>query len=315
MEKVCILIPTLNEEESIGEIVREFKERGFEDILVFDGNSTDSTREIARREGARVEVQRGKGKGTAIREAFELIDAETEAEVEMVVMIDGDGTYLPSEVDKLLKPIINGKADHVIGNRFGFGGAFTWSHRIGNRMVNKVFGFGYGVRLNDILSGYRAFTMKCIRRMNLQKSGFEIETEMAIESVKKGERIKEVPITYKKRKGESKLGFFKDGSRIAHTLYMLTKTHNPMFYFGIIGFIFLIIGLLSGTFVVIRWLEGITHVLLTIFTAMMIMSGVQFFMFGVFGDLLVTVQKDTIEMLRDRDRDRDRDKDKDKDKY
>jgi len=301
MDKVCILIPTLNEEETIGEIVREFKEQGFEDILVFDGNSTDSTREIAVREGARVELQDGKGKGTAIRQAFELIDAETEAEA--VVMIDGDGTYLPSEVDKLIRPIINGAADHVIGNRFGFGGAFTWSHRIGNKMVNKVFGFGYGLKLNDILSGYRAFTMKCIRRMNLQKSGFELETEMAIESVKKGERIKEVPITYRKRKGKSKLGFFKDGLRIAYTVYMLTKTHNPMFYFGIIGSIFLIIGLLSGTFVVIQWLKGITHVLLTVFTAMMIISGVQLFMFGLFGDLLVALQKETIEMLRERDRD------------
>lgn len=171
-------------------------------------------------------------------------------------------------------------------------------------MVNKVFGFGYGVKLNDILSGYRALTINCIRRMNLRKSGFEIETEMVIESVKKGERIKEVPIIYKKRQGKSKLGFFKDGFRIAYTLYMLTKAHNPMFYFGIIGSIFVFIGLLSGTFVVIQWLKGITHVLLTVFTAMMILAGVQFFMFGLFGDLLVTIQKETIEMSRDRDKDR-----------
>jgi len=291
-QDICILIPTLDEEETIGGIIREFKSEGFENIFVIDGNSEDSTREIAKREGARVEVQRGKGKGTAVKQAFELIDNE------IIVMIDGDGTYSPSEAGKLLAPIINGEAEHVIGNRFAYGGAFAKLHRIGNRVLNKIFGFGYGVRLNDILSGYKALTRDAVKKMKLEREGFEIEAEMAIESVKRGIRIKEVPIRYEKRRGKSKLNFVRDGSKIAYTLYVLARTHNPIFYFGIIGFLFIAVGFLSGIYVVLEWFEGITHVPLAVLTSLLIISGVQFLIFGLFGDLIVTLQKEAIEALR-----------------
>jgi glycosyltransferase (TIGR04182 family) len=291
-EDVCILIPTLDEEESIGGLIQEFKREGFEHIVVIDGNSRDSTREIAKRAGALVKVQRGKGKGTAVKQAFEGIEAK------IIVMIDGDGTYSPSEVRTLLNPIVNGEAEHVIGNRFAYGGAFAKLHRVGNWVVNRIFGVGYGVRLNDILSGYRALTKESERRMNLEKKGFEIEAEMAIESVKKGIRMKEVPIRYEKRKGKSKLNFVRDGTKIAYTLYVLARTHNPLFYFGIIGSIFITAGTLSGIYVVIEWLDNITHVPLTVLTALLIITGVQFFIFGLFGDLMVSLQKETIEVLR-----------------
>ncbi|RZN34328.1 MAG: S-layer glycoprotein N-glycosyltransferase AglJ [Methanophagales archaeon ANME-1-THS] len=293
MKEVCILIPTLNEEATIGGIIQEFKHNGFEHILVIDGNSTDATREIATQEGARVEVQRGKGKGTAVRQGFEVIEEE------IIVIIDGDGTYLPSEVKSLLEPILKDEADHVIGNRFGFGGAFSRSHRVGNWILNKVFGLGYGVKLNDILSGYRALTKDSLKKMNLRKEGFEIETEMVVESVKRGIRIKEVPIRYEKRRGASKLNFIRDGLRILYTLYVLARMYNPMFYFGIIGTLFIAIGIFSGFYVVLEWYRGITHVLLTVFTSLMIISGIQFLMFGQLGDLLVSLQKDMIEVFRE----------------
>ena len=296
MEDVCILIPTLNEEETLSELIEEFRREGFGNIFVIDGNSTDSTREIAKRAGVKVETQRGKGKGTAVRQAFEQIESD------FIVMIDGDGTYLPSEVRNLLEPLISGGADHVIGNRFAYGGAFARLHRLGNWVLNKVFSFGYGIKLNDILSGYRAFTNATVKRMALVKEGFEIEAEMAIESVKKDIRIQEVPITYRKRRGESKLNFVRDGSRIAYTLYVLAKTHNPVFYFGIIGTAFISIGVVSGGYVVWEWLKGITHVPLAVFTSLMIITGVQFLIFGLLGDLMVTLQKETLASLRDRDK-------------
>jgi len=290
--KVCVLIPTLDEEESIGMVIRGFKSEGFENVFVIDGNSKDSTREIAKREGARVEIQRGRGKGAAVKQAFELIEDE------VIVMIDGDGTYSPSEVGKLIDPIVKGEAEHVIGNRFAYGGAFAKLHRLGNWVLNKIFGFGYGIRLNDILSGYRALTRDAVKKMNLEVEGFEIEAEMAIESVKKGIKIKEVPIRYEKRKGKSKLNFVRDGSKIAYTLYVLARTHNPIFYFGIIGFLFISAGILSGIYVVLEWFKGITHVPLAVLTSLLIISGVQFLIFGLFGDLMVTLQKEAIEVLK-----------------
>ncbi|MCW3134224.1 MAG: S-layer glycoprotein N-glycosyltransferase AglJ [Methanophagales archaeon] len=290
--KVCVLIPTLDEEETIGMVIRGFKSEGFENVFVIDGNSKDSTREIAKREGARVEIQRGRGKGAAVKQAFELIEDE------VIVMIDGDGTYSPSEVGKLIDPIVKGEAEHVIGNRFAYGGAFAKLHRLGNWVLNKIFGFGYGIRLNDILSGYRALTRDAVKKMNLEVEGFEIEAEMAIESVKKGIKIKEVPIRYEKRKGKSKLNFVRDGSKIAYTLYVLARTHNPIFYFGIIGFLFISAGILSGIYVVLEWFKGITHVPLAVLTSLLIISGVQFLIFGLFGDLMVTLQKEAIEVLK-----------------
>ncbi len=291
-KEVCILIPTLDEEETIGMVISGFKSEGFENIFVMDGNSKDSTREIAKRAGARVEIQRGRGKGAAVKQAFELIEDE------IIVIVDGDGTYSPSEVRKLLDPIVKGEAEHVIGNRFAYGGAFAKLHRVGNWVLNKIFGFGYGIRLNDILSGYRALTRDAVKKMNLEMEGFEIEAEMAIESVKKGIKIKEVPIRYEKRKGRSKLNFIRDGSKIAYTLYVLARTHNPIFYFGIIGFLFIAVGILSGIYVVLEWFRGITHVPLAVLTSLLIVSGVQFLIFGLFGDLVVTLQKEAIEVLR-----------------
>ncbi|MCW3128925.1 MAG: S-layer glycoprotein N-glycosyltransferase AglJ [Methanophagales archaeon] len=291
-DNVCILIPTLDEEETIGMVIRGFKSEGFENVFVIDGNSADSTREIARREGARVVVQQGRGKGAAVKQAFARIEDE------IIVIIDGDGTYSPSEVRKLLDPVVKGEAEHVIGNRFAYGGAFAKLHRLGNWVLNKIFGFGYGIRLNDILSGYRALTRDAVKKMNLEVEGFEIEAEMAIESVKKGIKIKEVPIRYEKRKGKSKLNFVRDGSKIAYTLYVLARTHNPIFYFGIIGFLFIAVGFLSGIYVVLEWFKGITHVPLTVLTSLLIVSGVQFLIFGLFGDLVVTLQKEVIEVLR-----------------
>lgn len=294
MKAVCILIPTLNEAESIGEVITEFKNLGFRNILVIDGHSTDATRDIAEREGARVVVQQGKGKGRAVRQAFDLIADD------VVVMIDGDGTYSPAEVSTLLAPLLADEADHVIGNRFGFGGTFSRLHRFGNWALNRVFWLGYGIKLHDILSGYRALSKDCVSKLDLEKEGFEIEAEMAIESVRRGIRLKEVPISYQKRKGKAKLNTFRDGSKILYTLYMLAKTHNPLFYFGILGAFFIIAGLLSGLYVVLEWYEGVTHDLLTVLTALLIISGVQFFILGLLGDLMVSIQKETIEQLQDR---------------
>jgi len=108
-KNVCVLIPTLNEEESIEPVIREFKALGFENILVADGHSTDATIAKARGAGARIFIQSGSGKGQALKEVFE------EIEEEFILLIDGDGTYLPAEASILLEPVLKGKADHVVG--------------------------------------------------------------------------------------------------------------------------------------------------------------------------------------------------------
>ena len=292
---VCVLIPTLNEEESIEPVIREFRALGYENILVADGHSTDATVAKARAAGARIFLQSGSGKGQALKEVF------AEIEEEYILLIDGDGTYLPSEAGRVLDPVLKGQADHVVGNRLENvqGGALKRLNMIGNKMINRFFAAIYGVHLTDILSGYRAFTTDGIRLLDLSMPGFEIESEITIESVKKGLRIIEVPITYRPRPAgtKTKLHPFRDGLKIILTIFRMARTENPMFYFGLIGSFFGLVGFLIGIFVARDWFFWrIEHVPLTILTAILIIVGFQLFLIGMQGDMMASMHR---EMMRE----------------
>jgi len=295
-EDVCILIPTLNEGKTIGGLVKEFKSMGYPNILVIDGHSTDDTVKNAESEGAMVVIQNGTGKGQAVSQAFQTITNK------YVVMIDGDGTYLPEEVSKILEPVTTGLADHVIGNRFANyqKGAFTRLNLFGNRILNKIFGFAYGVWLEDILSGYRAFNYDTFKQIELNRTGFEVETEITVECVKKDLKIVEVPITYLARTSgaATKLKPVRDGFRIASTIYLLTRLHNPLFYFNLIGAFLIAGGVGIGIYIVNEWLKNINHVPLTIFATLLIVIGIQMFIFAILSDLIVSVHKENMHMMR-----------------
>jgi glycosyltransferase (TIGR04182 family) len=292
---ICILIPTLNEEESIEPVIQEFRALGYENILVVDGHSSDATVAKAKAAGARVFLQSGSGKGQALKEVFAQIEEE------YILLIDGDGTYLPSEAGRILDPVLKGQADHVVGNRLGNvqGGALKRLNMIGNKIINRFFATIYRVHLTDILSGYRAFTTDGIRLLDLSTPGFEIESEITIESVKKGLRIIEVPITYRPRPTgtKTKLHPFRDGLKIILTIYRMAKTENPMFYFGLIGSLFGLAGFLIGIFVARDWFFWrIEHIPLTILTAILIIVGFQLFLIGMQGDMMASMHR---EMMRE----------------
>jgi dolichol-phosphate mannosyltransferase len=295
-EDVCILIPTLNEGATIGQLIEDFNTEGFGNIFVIDGNSSDNTQEIAKKKGARVVAQTGKGKGQAVQDALAMIDDP------YVIMIDGDGTYLAKDVHAMLEPLETGRADHVIGNRFADfdPGAFTKLNLIGNKILNKFFSIIYRKNLVDILSGYRGFTNQAIRELELHETGFEIESEIAVDSMKKEHRVEVVPITYRPRpdEGDTKLNPLTDGFGIGSTIYKMAKFHNPMFYFGIIGAILTLCGILLGIYVVSEWMIGITHIPMTILTALLIISGIQMFIFGMLSDLVVSLHRETMRTLR-----------------
>jgi len=300
IKDVCVLVPTLNEEDAIAEVIGEFRAMGFENILVIDGHSSDRTVELAKEAGARVVVQSGKGKGQALKEAFDLIESE------YIVMIDGDGTYLPSEVHLLLDPVLAGRADHAMGNRFGNlqKGALTRLNSAGNRLINFFFRLIYGVPLNDILTGYRAFTRGGVSRLDLTMTGFEIETEMTVDSVKKGLAIAEVPITYRARSRgtQTKLNPIMDGARIIATIYRMAKTHNPLFYFGLMGSFFGTAGFLLGLYVASEWLSTRTeHIPLAILASLLVIVGVQVFVMGSLGDAVASMHQEVLrEIYRNR---------------
>ncbi len=294
-EDVCILIPTLNEGKTIGGLVREFKSMDFSNILVIDGHSKDDTVKIATEAGAKVILQSGKGKGQAVSQAFQTIKDR------YVVMIDGDGTYLPEEIYKLLEPVTSGLADHVIGNRTVNyqKGAFTRLNLFGNWILNKIFGFAYGVWLEDILSGYRVFNQDAIKQIELNRTGFEVETEITVECVKKNLKIVEVPITYLSRVSgaATKLKPLRDGFRIASTIFLLARMHNPLFYFGIMGGFLTFSGIAVGIYVVNEWFKGINRIPMTILATLLIITGIQVFILMVLSDLMVSMHRENMHML------------------
>jgi dolichol-phosphate mannosyltransferase len=293
-DQVCILIPTLNEAPTIGTLIRNFNELGFNNILVIDGHSTDATRQIAGAAGAKVVVQHGKGKGTAISEAFSLIDQP------FILMIDGDGTYLPDDAEKMLNPLSAG-ADQVIGDRLTDENrsSFSGLNYAGNQILNRLFKIAHGRYLNDILSGYRAFTLESIRQMQLHESGFGIETEISAEAVRNRQDIHIVPIRYKKRSGTpTKLNPFHDGLKITTTIYRLAKMSNPLFYFGLIGIIIFCCGIITGTYVIYEWLQDIEHIPLTILTVLLVISGFQIFIFGVLSDMTLAFHREVMREIQ-----------------
>lgn len=293
-DEVCILIPTLNEGPTIGGVVKEFKALGYNHILVMDGRSTDNTVKVAREAGANVRTQSGKGKGNAIIEAFEVIEQP------YILMLDGDGTYSARDAEKMLTPLFLG-FDQVIGDRLinAEEGAFSRMNLFGNHMLNMLFKIAHSRDLHDILSGYRAFTKLAIHQMHLKEKGFEIETEISVEAVRNGHRIMVVPVKYSRRPGTAtKLSPFHDGVKIVSTIYRLARVNNPMFYFGMMGLFTTLLGLLTGVFVLLEWLNNIEHIPLTILTVLLIVVGIEIFMFGIISDMLLVFHREIVREIQ-----------------
>jgi len=293
-DEVCILIPTLNEGPTIGGVVREFKSLGYNHILVIDGKSSDATVKNAREAGANVRTQSGKGKGNAIIEAFEVIEEP------YILMLDGDGTYSAKDAEKMLTPLFLG-FDQVIGDRLinAEEGSFSRLNLFGNHMLNLLFKIAHSRDLHDILSGYRAFTKLAVHQMHLKEKGFEIETEISVESVRNGQRVMVVPIRYLRRPGTAtKLSPFHDGIKIVSTIYRLARVNNPMFYFGMMGLFTTLLGMLVGVYVLMEWFHHIDHIPLTILTVLLIVVGIEIFMFGMISDMLLVFHREIIREIQ-----------------
>jgi glycosyltransferase (TIGR04182 family) len=299
-DAVCVLIPTYNEAATIGDIVRSFRELGYDRVLVVDGHSTDGTRERASEAGATVVTQsgrgRGAGKGQAVREGLAMIERE------YVLMLDGDGTYDPDAADDVLEPLFADEADHVIANRRADiqPGAMTRLNRLGNWLINHGFRLIHGQHLTDILSGYRAFSLESARQLTLTEDGFGIETEMSVECVKHGQRVRVVPITYHARPDDSQTNLhpFRDGAVILLTLYRMAKTSNPLFYFGSVGSVSVAAGALVALYVAVEWfLKGISHNVLALASAFLLLLGVQLLIFGFLSDMIVSLHREQLQRI------------------
>lgn len=223
MKKITALIPCYNEADAIAQLIAAFPrqrllEAGYTlDILVVDNNSSDDTAEIARASGARVITERKQGKGHAVKTGFYNLEDDTD----YVVMLDGDNTYRPEEILRLIEPLESGFAQVIIGSRMHgriHKGSMKALNHFGNRAYSRLVRTTYGVMVTDTLTGYFAWTREVVEalRPHLRSAGFTIEMEMITKTAKLGYEIYSVPVTYHNRMGNSSLNPFKDGALIFH---------------------------------------------------------------------------------------------------
>jgi len=218
--KVGTILPALNEAETIGKVIDEIPRQALEqegysvEVLVVDNGSTDQTAQIAREKGATVITEARRGKGRAVRTAFEQVNAD------FVFMLDSDYTYPATYVPDILKLLEQGYSV-VIGSRLKGKrekGAISSLNIIGNHLLTLMANILYRARISDVCTGYWGFKGEVIPKLNLSATGFNLEAELLSQVAKNGYRIGEVPIHYRCRPSPSKLHSIKAGLSIGRTL-------------------------------------------------------------------------------------------------
>ena len=253
--KTAVLIPCYNEELTVEKVVSDFRrELPDADIYVYDNNSKDKTAELALKAGAILRKETMQGKGNVVRTMFREVDADC------YIMVDGDDTYPAEEVHALIAEIKNG-ADMVIGDRLSNGTYYSENkrgfHNLGNNLVRGLINRIFDNNIQDIMTGYRAFSKRFVKTVAVMSPGFEIETELTISALVYRYHIANVPITYRDRpKGStSKLSTFKDGFKVLIKLFDLWKDYRPLLFFSFFALLFFIAGLLTGIPVIAEFIK------------------------------------------------------------
>jgi glycosyltransferase involved in cell wall biosynthesis len=209
--KVTVIIPTLNEEESIGATIDEIPRESFDEleILIVDGRSTDKTVKIAKSKGARIVMEPRKGYGRAYKTGFR------KAQGDIIATLDGDTTYPAEDIPKLVKMLIDKKLDFITCDRLSTlkKGVMSRKHRFGNWMLVKTMNVLHGMHLKDSQSGMWIFRREILKKINVTSDGMALSEEIKIECFKnKAIKAIEVPINYRVRVGEVKIESWGDGS-------------------------------------------------------------------------------------------------------
>lgn len=235
MDKIAVLIPCYNESKTIYKVITDWKKVLPEaTIYVYDNNSTDSTAELAAQAGAIVRREYHQGKGNVIRRMFREIDAEC------YLMVDGDDTYPAEMAPAMVDYVLNKKVDMVIGDRLSstyFEENKRPFHNFGNSLVRGTINKLFKCNIQDIMTGYRAFSYLFVKTYPVLSTGFEIETEMTIHAVDKNMLTENVVIEYRDRPegSVSKLNTYSDGFKVLKMIARLYKDYKPLGFFSILS--------------------------------------------------------------------------------
>ncbi|MDW7772658.1 MAG: glycosyltransferase [Desulfobulbaceae bacterium] len=260
--KTAVIIPAYNEAATIRDVISAFhKELPEASIYVIDNNSKDDTQRIAAETLAalgtsgRVLFEKKQGKAHAVRKGFSEVNAD------YYVVVDADMTYNAEDVHALLKPVMENGMDMVVGDRHTRGDYRQQNkrlfHNFGNHLVKWLIRLLFHGRVNDILSGYRAFNRKFVKNFPILSYDYAIETELTIHALDKGFSIAEIPVSYRDRPAGSvsKLNTYVDGLKIIRLILDVFKDYRPLFFFTSIASIFFMLGTAIGLPVIYEFIE------------------------------------------------------------
>lgn len=250
---VAVIVPCHNEETAIAQVVSDLR-AALPDatIYVYDNASSDDTAAVASAAGALVRQEFRMGKGNVIRRAFADIDAD------VVVMLDGDGTYDAARASDLVDTVLAGPYDQVIATRQQIGAdAYRAGHAWGNRMLTWVTATIFGRGINDMLSGYRAFSRRFVKSFPALSREFETETEMTIHALSLRLPVAEIEADYGDRAhgSQSKLRTYRDGWRVLTMILSLVRRQRPVLFHGVIAALLALLALVLGMPIVVEFLQ------------------------------------------------------------
>ena len=297
MDKIAVLIPCYNEEQTISKVVNDVKASLPEaTVYVYDNNSTDRTVELATEAGAIVRYEYKQGKGNVIRRMFREIDAEC------YLMIDGDDTYPLDSAPEMVDKVLNHHADMVVGDRLS-STYFTENkrpfHNFGNSLMRTGINRLFHSDIKDIMTGYRAFSYEFVKTFPVFSKGFEIETEMTIHAVNYNMQVENVVVEYRDRPegSVSKLNTYKDGMRVINKMLQLYRNYKPIRFFGLICLLLMLVAVILMVPIVTCYVEtGLVPRFPTLIVCgFMVMAGIQSFFAGMILEVLNAKDKKDFE--------------------
>ena len=281
--KTIAAVPCFNEERCIGSVVLKAKKH-VDAVVVIDDGSSDATAEVAAEAGASVHQHKHNlGYGAAIQSA---LHKGKQLGAAVLVILDGDGQHDPNDIPRLVKPILDGEADVVIGSRFiGEGKRPPFYRRVGQRVLTIITNTGSRQKVSDSQSGFRAFSAKALNAMNLREDGMSVSSEIQFAISKSGLVVAEVPIDvcYADKAKRNPVGH---GIEVLSRVLVLFSLRQPLLLFGLPGLAFLGAGLALGARVLATYADtrdlAVGNALITVllclagllalFTALMLQS-------------------------------------------
>lgn len=297
MDRIAVLIPCYNEEQTVEKVVRDVKEALPEAVVyVYDNNSKDRTAELAAKAGAVVRHEYKQGKGNVIRRMFREIDAQC------YLMIDGDDTYPLDCAAEMVDKVLNHNADMVVGDRLS-STYFTENkrpfHNFGNSLMRAGINSLFHSDIKDIMTGYRAFSYEFVKTFPVFSAGFEIETEMTIHAVNYKMQVENVVVEYRDRPegSVSKLNTYSDGMKVIFKMIQLYKNYHPFQFFGILSLILVALSVIFFVPILLEYFQtGLVPRFPTLIVCgFMVLAGIQSFFAGMILDVMAAKDRKDFE--------------------